>query len=810
MAKRSYTNLQSRASKIKTETLADANTADRIGSEFMDMLDSAVLEYDPGRAYKTDELAYRQGITYQAISDVPTGSAPPNDRYWTAFGATPEEVLDGIVKKPVFSHVLYQLLSTLTTGNAVGYADTDKAGIAMLLKESEVFEADSSKWDNSKILTLKLARILLENELKAYTKVDLEQARQNGTSQLNGDVTFKRTSNEKPFTRLILERLLLPHIDQVDSIKWLLGLDETGTVVKVSRGPLLDLIEDDSDPGVPTNLTPIAAVIADQTITKGQQWTFQHDIFADDQGCTYSITTPLPPGITYKAATREFTGTVPVAKLDGYLITVRGTDPFGQYAEESFTLFVLESAQSLTMNEPTWNATSRVVTVQASSTDTTTMIEYRGIGLRDWGVDPNLTVPSWLLGNQFILEARQGKLSAQRAWSPPNTAVNRPPIPIATIPAQTGKVGSGYSYSIGNVFNDPDGDSLTLTADQLPAGLTMSNLGVISGTPTQAILNMYVTITATDIAGNKGQTFFYFTVNPETATLAISGASYNPDSGQITIYTTGGDSSQKQFLIPELTEVWQNSNVFTANATLQQNGGQVTLLCRQSGVQVSFTYVVPAAATGGVTAIGVIYTDGTGLMTVAKVTDNRTYEVSVVAEGSAVSGFALMQLGSIFLENNPTNYNRSKPTPWVIPSNGNYTVVVQPVGSPSERRQGTITIDGTAFSIELLQNANTVITPANQSVFNPVQTWVNGADGEKWAQITNSATPSIPSGQQLYVMVDGKPVSGFGADTTFKQNTTPNIFVFIAAGPYPENTPYSNRASATIQIGNPSGTVTDF
>lgn len=827
MAKRAYDNLKNRAAAIKNETLADANTASRVGSAVEDILDSAVLEYDPSRSYKTDELAYRQGVVYQAIYDVPPGAAPPDDRYWTAYAASAEEIIKGNVRKPVHANVLYQLLSTYLSGSAngqvIGYADVDKAGIALLLREAEALETDPSNYNASKILTLKLLHLVLDNRLKAYTKVDLEQARQNGTGQINGDVVFRRLHEEDDLTKLVLEGLQLPHVPQVESIKWLLGLDDAFNVVKTSRGPLLDLIDDETTPGVPVNQTPVAAVIADQTIAQGQQWTFQHGIFNDDQGVTYSITTALPAGISYRPTTREFYGTSPVAIPAGALITVRGTDPFGQYAEESFTLFVTAVQATLTMQQPTWNAATRIVTINATASDTTTVLEYKISGLRDWGVDPNFTVPLWLLGALFTLEARQGSLSQEMGWIAPVAGGNRDPFTVGTIPNQTAKVGTAYSYAIPNIFNDPDGDTLTYTANQLPAGLSMSLSGVISGTPTQAIRDMYVTITANDGDGGTGDTFFFFTVNPSTATLVITGATYEvvmesgKPVGYVTIATSGGDGTQKQFLIPQLTSVWQNSNVFRVTETLYQNGGPVTLTARQGQAQVTYPYTVPAAATGGITRIGLGWFPSTGLATPAAfVTDSRTYEAALVPEGDPVTGFAILENVGFSYQNLPgVTFNRVKLNPFLVSANGNYTLAVQPVGSASERKTVTVALGSEQFQslvyAEGQGSPNTVIMPANQSVFNPSVSFnFQDANGERWAQITNGSTPSVPGGEQIYVIADGKPVSGFGVATTFKQGTTSTLYLFVAGGRYPDVNPYSSRASAAIPVGNPTGTVTDF
>lgn len=57
------------------------------------------------------------------------------------------------------------------------------------------------------------------------------------------------------------------------------------------------------------------------------------------------------------------------------------------------------------------------------------------------------------------------------------------------------------------------GDTLSFAAAGLPAGLSMTTAGVISGVPAAAVAGQVITITATDIAGQTAQSAFQITVN---------------------------------------------------------------------------------------------------------------------------------------------------------------------------------------------------------------------------------------------------------------------------------------------------------
>ncbi|MEY9871441.1 hypothetical protein ABH931_000914 [Streptacidiphilus sp. MAP12-33] len=85
---------------------------------------------------------------------------------------------------------------------------------------------------------------------------------------------------------------------------------------------------------------------------------------------------------------------------------------------------------------------------------------------------------------------------------------------------QTGTVGTAASLQISGT--DSAGGSLTYSATGLPAGLSLSSSGLISGTPTTAGSST-VTVTATDGTGVSGSTSFTWTV-----TSSAGGGCANP------------------------------------------------------------------------------------------------------------------------------------------------------------------------------------------------------------------------------------------------------------------------------------------
>jgi Putative Ig domain len=77
---------------------------------------------------------------------------------------------------------------------------------------------------------------------------------------------------------------------------------------------------------------------------------------------------------------------------------------------------------------------------------------------------------------------------------------------------QVGAVGTAVSLQV-RATDSASGQTLTFTAGGLPAGLSISSSGKISGTPTTAGTSN-VTVTASDATGARGSASFSWTINP--------------------------------------------------------------------------------------------------------------------------------------------------------------------------------------------------------------------------------------------------------------------------------------------------------
>ena len=92
-------------------------------------------------------------------------------------------------------------------------------------------------------------------------------------------------------------------------------------------------------------------------------------------------------------------------------------------------------------------------------------------------------------------------------------------VTVYPVAAQAAMIGVPFSLRVSTYTTSTDKD-LTCTAAGLPAGLSISPAGVISGTPRAGAHGGTVTVTAKDRYGDAGSTSFALTVSPFRVTLS--------------------------------------------------------------------------------------------------------------------------------------------------------------------------------------------------------------------------------------------------------------------------------------------------
>ena len=323
----------------------------------------------------------------------------------------------------------------------------------------------------------------------------------------------------------------------------------TGTVPALSSGLSIQVTATDTS-GVSASetfavSTPAAApVVSAPTLT--QTWkqaqavsfTLAANTFTDPQheALTYTATLAngqaLPSWLTFNAATRTFTGTVP-SLTSGLSIKVTATDTSGLSASETFAVSTPASApviSGVSAQTPSqiWKQGQAVSFTLAANTFTDPQHEaltYRatlasGQALPSWltfnATTPSFTgtVPALTSGLSIKITATDTSgLSASETF-----AVSTPasaPVVSAPTAAQTWQQGQAVSFTLAaNTFTDPQHEALTYAATQangqaLPSWLkfTASTL-MFSGTVPTSATALSLKVTATDKSGlSASETF---------------------------------------------------------------------------------------------------------------------------------------------------------------------------------------------------------------------------------------------------------------------------------------------------------------
>lgn len=201
---------------------------------------------------------------------------------------------------------------------------------------------------------------------------------------------------------------------------------------------------------------------------------------------TVSVSSALPPGITFDSNTMTFSGTPTTANY--YTVDLLMQDQAGDTSVYEYALPVPD-IQPPTLSDGVLNnaygAVFNVVGFVLGIGFTPTLSISAG------NLPPGLSLSQGagtypLLGNPtaagtftFTIHAAGGGISADRVYS--INILSSPPIGVGNLPS--GQIGVPYSQTV-PVFNATPPVTMTKTSGNIPPGLTLSPSGVLSGTPT--------------------------------------------------------------------------------------------------------------------------------------------------------------------------------------------------------------------------------------------------------------------------------------------------------------------------------------
>ena len=264
------------------------------------------------------------------------------------------------------------------------------------------------------------------------------------------------------------------------------------------------------------NQSPIIASIPVTYVIIGETYTYTIEATdPDGDTLTYSLTAK-PPGMTINSTTGTISWT-PTA-LGSYYVTVKVSD--GELSDvRTFVIIVspVPIGPTIVSLSPLEAVAGELYTGQVTATFGTNATLYYSLIGAPVGMTINFItglinwIPAVAGGQTVTIVVIDGlELSDNKDFtiivSPANQAPVITPITDATI-----MVGETYTYTV--EATDPDGDTLTYSLTDSPAGMTIDeNNGVISWTPT-AIGSFDVTVEVSDVDLTDTQSFV-IVVNP--------------------------------------------------------------------------------------------------------------------------------------------------------------------------------------------------------------------------------------------------------------------------------------------------------
>ena len=288
--------------------------------------------------------------------------------------------------------------------------------------------------------------------------------------------------------------------------------------------------------------------------------------FSDLDGNTLTFTaTGLPAGLSI-SPTGVITGTIDRAASQGgpnadgiYSVTVTASDGNGGTVSQTFSWTVENPPPVATDDSATTNEDAPVtiavltndsdpdtdpLTITSATSPNGTVV-INGDGTITFTPAPNFNGPTTI--TYTISDGNGGTSTATVAVTV--NPINDAPVADTPLPAQTGVDNTPVNIPVAGNFSDLDGDTLTFTATGLPAGLSISPTGVITGTidrnASQGGPNadgIYtVTVTASD--GNGGAvttTFTYMVTNP--APTAVNDTATTAEDMPVTIAVLANDT----------------------------------------------------------------------------------------------------------------------------------------------------------------------------------------------------------------------------------------------------------------------------
>jgi hypothetical protein len=528
----------------------------------------------------------------------------------------------------------------------------------------------------------------------------------------------------------------------------------------------------------------------------------------------YSLSSgPLPTGLSLNASTGAITGTPAV--VGTYPITVKAADAYGDSATQTYS--IVSSYPALAV------ATSTLPTGYVGSAYSKTLLATGGSGAGYvWSVATGSTLPGGLTLSAAGLLSGTPTTAGTPSFTvsvtdsvanPAGTATLsmtiKPAVSVTTAtPLPTGYAGSSYSQTLAATGGAGTPYTWTVTTGStLPAGLTLSTAGVLSGIPTGTGTPSF-SVTATDSVGNTGAATLGLTISPG---ITISTAATLPGGYQGTAYpgatlvATGGAGAPYTWTVASgstlpaglsLSSAGVLSGIPTASGTpsfsitATDSASNTATKTFSMKIEATLTVSSPSTLTSG--TINMAYTN-----TLAATGGSGTYSNWIVTQGAA-------SLGNLNLGLSTSGILSGTPT-----TTGTATFTVQVTDSESHTATAQLSVT--------IYNALTVTTaslPAGYvgTAYNQTLT-AGGGSGTGYTWTTTASTLSA-YGLSLSTagIITGSPTQTGTASLTAKvtdsnNNTATASFTFTIYAALTLSAPSSTLPGPAIRGEYYSGQI---
>ncbi len=412
-----------------------------------------------------------------------------------------------------------------------------------------------------------------------------------------------------------------------------------------------------------TNQAPVVGTkTADQSNSDGATITAVNAAaaFSDPNGdpLTYAAT-GLPAGLTISTA-GSITGTVAKNAAPGTdSVTVTATDDKGAATAETFNWVIKDvppASKGTLPNQATTDGQSgiSIATSQGFTDSNGNALTYSASGLPvgltinattgaitgTIGHDASKNAPSTtgsgatLDGKYTVTVTADDGLGGTSAQTFTIDSINQAPVVGTKTATQTNSDGDTISaVNAAAAFSDPNGDPLTYAATGLPAGLSISTAGVITGTIAANATpgTDAVTVSATDDKGATTAETFSWVVKdvPPTASGTLANQAYTDGQAGVSIATSQGFADS-------------NNNALTYSAsglpsglTINATTGKITGTVRHDDSKNAPVTTGSGATLDGSYAVTVTAGDGLGGTATQTFTIDATNQAPIVGTKTA-------------------------------------------------------------------------------------------------------------------------------------------------------------------------------